>query len=136
MKASLTLLVAACGLGMATSAAWAEDPIRIGVIAETSAISGVSVPNGAKLAAERIGEFLHQDLQAAQQRMAGLERRFDEVEGERQLNDEFAHPAHASKVDIEHRQYAHHGAENEGDQRIVQEEFGEGDSGAEHHQDD
>ena len=54
MKASLTLLAAACGLSMASSAAWAEDPIKIGVIAETSAISGVAVPNGAKLAAEEI----------------------------------------------------------------------------------
>ncbi len=54
MKASLTLLAAACGLGMASSAARAEDPIKIGVIAETSAISGVAVPNGAKLAAEEI----------------------------------------------------------------------------------
>jgi branched-chain amino acid transport system substrate-binding protein len=54
MKASLTLLAAACGLGMASSAAWAEDPIKIGVIAETSAISGVAIPNGAKLAAEEI----------------------------------------------------------------------------------
>ena len=54
LKASLTLLAAACGLGMASQAAWAEDPIKIGVIAETSAISGVAVPNGAKLAADEI----------------------------------------------------------------------------------
>ena len=54
MKASLTLLAAACGLGMASSAARAEDPIKIGVIAETSAISGVAIPNGAKMAAEEI----------------------------------------------------------------------------------
>ncbi len=32
----------------------AEDPIRIGVIAETSAISGISIPNAAMLAADEI----------------------------------------------------------------------------------
>ncbi|HTB03004.1 MAG TPA: ABC transporter substrate-binding protein [Bradyrhizobium sp.] len=41
-------------MGLATSAARAEDPIKIGVIAETSAISGIAIPNGAKLAAEEI----------------------------------------------------------------------------------
>jgi len=34
--------------------AWAEEPIRIGVIAETSAISGASIPNAAQLAADEI----------------------------------------------------------------------------------
>jgi len=37
-------------------AAQAADPIKIGVIAETSAISGVAIPNGAKLAAEEINK--------------------------------------------------------------------------------
>jgi branched-chain amino acid transport system substrate-binding protein len=54
MKASLTVLAAAVGLGMAATAANAEDPIKIGVIAETSAISGVAIPNAAKLAADEI----------------------------------------------------------------------------------
>jgi branched-chain amino acid transport system substrate-binding protein len=36
--------------------AWAADPIKIGVIAETSAISGVGIPNGAKMAAEEINK--------------------------------------------------------------------------------
>jgi branched-chain amino acid transport system substrate-binding protein len=54
MKATHTLLGAAIGLGIAATSAWADDPIRIGVIAETSAISGVAIPNAAKLAADEI----------------------------------------------------------------------------------
>ncbi len=46
---------AAFGLALAIPGlALAADPIKIGVIAETSAISGVAIPNGAKLAAEEI----------------------------------------------------------------------------------
>jgi branched-chain amino acid transport system substrate-binding protein len=46
---------AALGLALfAPGLARAADPIKIGVIAETSAISGVSIPNGAKLAADEI----------------------------------------------------------------------------------
>ncbi len=41
-------------LAVAAPAARAADPIRIGVIAETSAISGVGIPNAAKMAAEEI----------------------------------------------------------------------------------
>ena len=39
-----------------TASAWAADPIKIGVIAETSAISGVGIPNAAKMAAEEINK--------------------------------------------------------------------------------
>lgn len=49
--------LAGAALGFALSApglAQAADPIKIGVIAETSAISGIGIPNGAKLAAEEI----------------------------------------------------------------------------------
>ncbi|MEJ1977002.1 MAG: ABC transporter substrate-binding protein [Acetobacteraceae bacterium] len=35
-------------------AAHAADPIRIGVIAENSAISGIAIPNGAQIAADEI----------------------------------------------------------------------------------
>jgi branched-chain amino acid transport system substrate-binding protein len=55
------VLLATClGFGLAIpalalpGAAQAADPIKIGVIAETSAISGVGIPNGAKLAADEI----------------------------------------------------------------------------------
>src|SRR6185437_3043195 len=41
---------------LAPGLARAADPIKIGVIAETSAISGVGIPNGAKLAAEEINK--------------------------------------------------------------------------------
>ena len=34
--------------------AWAAEPIRIGVIAENSAISGIAIPNGAMVAADEI----------------------------------------------------------------------------------
>jgi branched-chain amino acid transport system substrate-binding protein len=47
----LTLLAAAFGLA---HGAWAADTIKIATIAETSAISGVGIPNAAKLAAEEI----------------------------------------------------------------------------------
>jgi branched-chain amino acid transport system substrate-binding protein len=47
----LALLGAVFGV---TTAAQAADTIKIGTIAETSAISGVGIPNGAKLAAEEI----------------------------------------------------------------------------------
>jgi branched-chain amino acid transport system substrate-binding protein len=55
------LLGAAFGLALTApiawaSPAWAADPIKIGVIAETSAISGVGIPNGAKMAAEEINK--------------------------------------------------------------------------------
>ena len=49
----IALLGAVFGLALAAPAL-AADPIKIGVIAETSAISGVGIPNGAKLAAEEI----------------------------------------------------------------------------------
>jgi branched-chain amino acid transport system substrate-binding protein len=55
MTVRTLLLATALGFGLAAPlAARAEDPIKIGVIAETSAISGVGIPNGAKLAAEEI----------------------------------------------------------------------------------
>ena len=47
---------AALGLALATPHARAADPIKIGVIAETSAISGVGIPNAAKMAAEEINK--------------------------------------------------------------------------------
>ncbi|WP_428492827.1 ABC transporter substrate-binding protein [Rhodopila sp.] len=54
------LLGAAFGSALAAGAvpgpARAADPIKIGVIAETSAISGVGIPNAAKMAAEEINK--------------------------------------------------------------------------------
>ena len=50
------LIGAALGLAAALPQAWAADPIKIGVIAETSAISGVGIPNGAQLAADEINK--------------------------------------------------------------------------------
>jgi len=47
---------AALGLALAVPTAQAADPIKIGVIAETSAISGVGIPNAAKMAAEEINK--------------------------------------------------------------------------------
>jgi branched-chain amino acid transport system substrate-binding protein len=47
---------AALGLALAAPPAHAADPIKIGVIAETSAISGVGIPNAAKMAAEEINK--------------------------------------------------------------------------------
>jgi branched-chain amino acid transport system substrate-binding protein len=52
----LALLAGVCGLVLAAPAARAADPIKIGVIAETSAISGVGIPNGAQLAADEINK--------------------------------------------------------------------------------
>ncbi len=43
-------------LAVAAPAARAADPIKIGVIAETSAISGVGIPNAAMLAADEINK--------------------------------------------------------------------------------
>ncbi len=55
MTAQQLLLASVLGFGLAGPlAAHAEDPIKIGVIAETSAISGVGIPNAAKLAADEI----------------------------------------------------------------------------------
>jgi branched-chain amino acid transport system substrate-binding protein len=51
---SFALLAAACAF--AAPAARAADPIKIGVIAETSAISGVGIPNAAQMAAEEINK--------------------------------------------------------------------------------
>src|ERR1700712_2409103 len=47
---------AAIGFGLAPQPSQAADPIKIGVIAETSAISGVGIPNAAKMAAEEINK--------------------------------------------------------------------------------
>src|ERR1700733_879695 len=47
---------AAVGIALAGAPAQAADPIKIGVIAETSAISGVGIPNAAKMAAEEINK--------------------------------------------------------------------------------
>jgi branched-chain amino acid transport system substrate-binding protein len=52
----IALLGAVFGTALAAQAAQAADPIKIGVIAETSAISGVGIPNGAKMAAEEINK--------------------------------------------------------------------------------
>jgi branched-chain amino acid transport system substrate-binding protein len=51
-----TLLGAALGCALAAPLAHAADPIKIGVIAETSAISGVGIPNAAKMAADEINK--------------------------------------------------------------------------------
>jgi branched-chain amino acid transport system substrate-binding protein len=49
-----SLLLASCAwLGFA-SAAQAADPIKIGIIAENSAISGIAIPNAAQIAADEI----------------------------------------------------------------------------------
>src|SRR6185437_1672237 len=53
LRAGAAALAFAAGLGTAASAR-AADPIRIGVIAENSAIAGVAIPNGAQLAADEI----------------------------------------------------------------------------------
>jgi branched-chain amino acid transport system substrate-binding protein len=53
------LVLAAFGasaLGLSGGVARADDPIKIGVIAETSAISGVGIPNAAKMAADEINK--------------------------------------------------------------------------------
>jgi branched-chain amino acid transport system substrate-binding protein len=52
----LGVVGAAVGLALAAPPARAADPIKIGVIAETSAISGVGIPNAAKMAAEEINK--------------------------------------------------------------------------------
>ncbi|HEX2942140.1 MAG TPA: ABC transporter substrate-binding protein [Rhodopila sp.] len=50
------LAFTALGLAAGAPAAIAADPIKIGVIAETSAISGVGIPNGAQMAADEINK--------------------------------------------------------------------------------
>jgi branched-chain amino acid transport system substrate-binding protein len=47
-------LIPAVALLALPMAAHAADPIKIGVIAETSAISGIAIPNGAQIAADEI----------------------------------------------------------------------------------
>jgi branched-chain amino acid transport system substrate-binding protein len=47
---------AALALAIAAPAAQAADPIKIGVIAETAAIAGVGIPNGAQMAADEINK--------------------------------------------------------------------------------
>jgi branched-chain amino acid transport system substrate-binding protein len=56
IAATRALLTGAFGLTLSVATAQAADPIKIGVIAETSAISGVGIPNGAKMAAEEINK--------------------------------------------------------------------------------
>ncbi len=51
MKRALPATLAAL---LAATAAHAADPIRIGVIAENSAISGIAIPNAAQIAADEI----------------------------------------------------------------------------------
>ncbi len=46
--------IAALGLALVTQPVLAADPIKIGVIAEVSSISGAAIPNAAKLAADEI----------------------------------------------------------------------------------
>jgi branched-chain amino acid transport system substrate-binding protein len=47
---------AALALSIAVPNARAADPIKIGVIAETAAISGIGIPNGAQMAADEINK--------------------------------------------------------------------------------
>ncbi|MEA2892082.1 MAG: branched-chain amino acid transport system substrate-binding protein, partial [Bradyrhizobium sp.] len=51
---SLRALLTATALGLGTTAAFAADPIKIGVIAEAQAIAGASIPQAAQLAADEI----------------------------------------------------------------------------------
>jgi hypothetical protein len=51
---SLRALLTATALGLGASAAFAADPIKIGVIAEAQAIAGASIPQAAQLAADEI----------------------------------------------------------------------------------
>jgi branched-chain amino acid transport system substrate-binding protein len=55
-RKTLLAAVAGCALAAYAPLARAADPIKIGVIAETSAISGVGIPNAAKMAAEEINK--------------------------------------------------------------------------------
>ena len=55
-RKALLAAVAGCALAAYAPPARAADPIKIGVIAETSAISGVGIPNAAKMAAEEINK--------------------------------------------------------------------------------
>jgi branched-chain amino acid transport system substrate-binding protein len=50
----LRAAIAAAALGWSATAAFAADPIKIGVIAEAQAIAGASIPQAAQLAAEEI----------------------------------------------------------------------------------
>jgi branched-chain amino acid transport system substrate-binding protein len=52
----LTLLAGAAALSIGMGAAQAADPIRIGVIAESQAIAGASIPQAAQLAADEINQ--------------------------------------------------------------------------------
>jgi branched-chain amino acid transport system substrate-binding protein len=49
-----SLLLASCATALVSSAAWAADPIKIGVIAEAQAVAGSSIAPAAQLAAEEI----------------------------------------------------------------------------------
>ncbi len=51
---SLAALLAATAFGLVSGAAFAADPIKIAVIAESQAIAGASIPQAAQLAAEEI----------------------------------------------------------------------------------
>ena len=51
---SLSILLGATALGLGMSAAYAADPIKIGVIAEAQAIAGASIPQAAQMAADEI----------------------------------------------------------------------------------
>src|SRR6201996_7588323 len=53
---ALSITAPAAALIFAAPQARAADPIKIGVIAETSAISGVGIPNAAKMAADEINK--------------------------------------------------------------------------------
>ncbi|WP_316188346.1 MULTISPECIES: ABC transporter substrate-binding protein [unclassified Bradyrhizobium] len=49
-----SILLASCATALVSSAAWAADPIRIGVISEAQAVAGSSIAPAAQLAAEEI----------------------------------------------------------------------------------
>ena len=48
------ILLASCAFLATAGSAFAADPIKIAIIAENSAISGISIPNGAQIAADEI----------------------------------------------------------------------------------
>ena len=56
MKHALLASVAALALSVPAMSvpAWAADPLKIGVIAENSAIAGIAIPNAAQIAADEI----------------------------------------------------------------------------------
>src|SRR5260370_18413006 len=92
--------------------------------------------HGAKLTAQRVGEFLHGQLKPTVERMARFKRGLHEVERKRKLLDEIFESSRPAEPNVRNRQETEATAESESEQQIVPNRLAEAHPRCEHQHND